>query len=141
MPRQTDRSTRAQPRGRAVHRAHRATGDAADWLSRRYRESRPIIDEAAAAVGRDPSEIRTVFNLPGRITDRPTATPRDHTGRWVGGSVDQWVEELTGAVLEHGASGFTLFAAGGGAQDLASLGRWAREIVPAVREAVAKEGG
>src|SRR4051812_35397772 len=37
-------------------------GHAADWLSERYRASRPVIDEAAAAAGRDPREIRTVFN-------------------------------------------------------------------------------
>jgi hypothetical protein len=77
--------------------------------------------------------------FPGRITDRPLAATRDRAGRWIGGSIDQWVEELTGAVLEHGASGFTLFPARGGAQDIVSLGRWAREIVPAVREAIAKE--
>jgi alkanesulfonate monooxygenase SsuD/methylene tetrahydromethanopterin reductase-like flavin-dependent oxidoreductase (luciferase family) len=112
-------------------------GHAADWLSGRYKESRPIIDEAAAAAGRDPREIRTVFNLPGRITDRPVAATRDGDGRWVGGSVGQWVEELTGAVLEHGASGFMLFSSSGGVQDVVSLGRWANEIVPAVREAIA----
>jgi alkanesulfonate monooxygenase SsuD/methylene tetrahydromethanopterin reductase-like flavin-dependent oxidoreductase (luciferase family) len=110
-------------------------GHAADWLSERYRASRPVIDDAAAAVGRDPREIRTIFNFPGRITDRPLAATRNRDGRWVGGSLDQWVEELTGAVLEHGASGFMLFSPGGGAPDVASLARWAREIVPAVREA------
>jgi alkanesulfonate monooxygenase SsuD/methylene tetrahydromethanopterin reductase-like flavin-dependent oxidoreductase (luciferase family) len=110
-------------------------GHAADWLSERYRESRPVIDDAAAAVGRDPREIRTVFNFPGRITGRPLAATRNRDGRWVGGSVDQWVEELTGAVLEHDASGFMLFSPGGGAPDAVSLARWAQEIVPAVREA------
>lgn len=114
-------------------------GHAADWLSERYRTSRPVIDEAAAAVGRDPREVRTIFNFPGRITDRPLPATRDADGRWIGGSVDQWVEELTGAVLEHGASGFTLFSAGGGSQDAVSLGRWAAEIVPAIREAIAGE--
>ncbi|MGK5553688.1 LLM class flavin-dependent oxidoreductase [Actinomadura kijaniata] len=114
-------------------------GHAADWLSERYRTSRPVIDEAAAAVGRDPREIRTIFNFPGRITDRPLSATRDREGRWIGGSVGQWTEELTGAVLEHGASGFTLFSARGGTPDLVSLGRWADEIVPAVREAIAKE--
>lgn len=113
-------------------------GHAADWLSERYRASRPVIDEAAAAAGRGPREIRTIFNFPGRITDRPLPATRDRDGRWVGGSVDQWVEELTGAVLEHGASGFTLFAAGHGAPDLTTLARWAQEIAPAVREAIAK---
>jgi alkanesulfonate monooxygenase SsuD/methylene tetrahydromethanopterin reductase-like flavin-dependent oxidoreductase (luciferase family) len=111
-------------------------GHAADWRSERYRVSRPVIDEAAAAAGRDPGEIRTIFNFPGRITDRPLAATRDRDGRWIGGSVGQWVEELTGAVLEHGASGFMLFSPSGGAQDVISLGRWANEIVPAVREAL-----
>jgi alkanesulfonate monooxygenase SsuD/methylene tetrahydromethanopterin reductase-like flavin-dependent oxidoreductase (luciferase family) len=114
-------------------------GHAADWHSERYRVSRPVIDEAAAAAGRDPREIRTVFNFPGRITDRPPAATRDGDGRWTGGSVGQWVEELTGAVLEHGAAGFVLFSPGGGTPDGVSLGRWAGEIAPAVREAIAKE--
>jgi hypothetical protein len=111
-------------------------GHAADWLSERYRLSRPIIDTAASAVGRDPREIRTVFNFPGRITERPLADTRDRTGRWIGGSAGQWVEELTGAVLEHGASGFMLFSPSGGEPDAVSLGRWATEIVPAIREAI-----
>jgi alkanesulfonate monooxygenase SsuD/methylene tetrahydromethanopterin reductase-like flavin-dependent oxidoreductase (luciferase family) len=114
-------------------------GHAADWLSERYRNSRPIIDKAAADVGRDPREVRTVFNLPGRITDRPLSATRDRDGRWIGGSTGQWIEELTGAVLDHGASGFTLFSPSGGTQDTTSLSRWAKEIVPAVREAVTKE--
>lgn len=114
-------------------------GHAADWRSERYRTSRPVIDDAAAAVGRDPREIRTVFNLPGHITDRPLPATRDGDGRWIGGSVEQWVEELTGAVLDHGASGFTLFAAGHGAPAMTTLARWAQEIAPSVREALAKE--
>ena len=114
-------------------------GHAADWLSERYRTSRPIIDAAAVAADHDPREVRTVFNLPGRITDQPLAATRDHDGRWVGGSVGQWVEELTGAVSEHGASGFMLFSPGGGTPDVASLTRWTREIVPSTREAIAKE--
>jgi hypothetical protein len=32
----------------------------ADWLSERYRTGRPVIDEAAVSVGRDPGEIRTI---------------------------------------------------------------------------------
>ena len=114
-------------------------GHAADWLSDRYRTSRPIIDEAAASVDRDPQEIRTVFNFPGRITDRPLAATRDQDGRWIGGSAAQWIEELTGAVLEHGASGFMLFSPSGGTPDITSLAHWSREIAPSVREAISKE--
>lgn len=116
-------------------------GHAADWRSARYRESRPLIDAAASGAGRDPGEIRTVFNLPGRITERPLTATRDEDGRWIGGSADQWIEELTGAVLEHGASGFVLFANDYGYVDPTTLTRWATEVAPAVREAVAKERG
>ncbi|RJL31002.1 LLM class flavin-dependent oxidoreductase [Bailinhaonella thermotolerans] len=111
-------------------------GHAADWLSPRYRESRPVIDEAAAAAGRDPADVITVYNLPGVITDRDLPSPRDDQGRWRGGSVRQWTEELTGAVLDHGASGFTYFAPGHIPTDK-HLSRWANEVVPAVREATA----
>ncbi|MBB6347622.1 alkanesulfonate monooxygenase SsuD/methylene tetrahydromethanopterin reductase-like flavin-dependent oxidoreductase (luciferase family) [Nonomuraea muscovyensis] len=111
-------------------------GHAADWLSPRYRTSRPVIDQAAADAGRDPREIATIYNLPGVITSAPLAAPRDRDGRWIGGSVEQWAEELTAAVLDHGASGFVHFPADDATADIA-IGRWAREIVPAVREAVA----
>jgi alkanesulfonate monooxygenase SsuD/methylene tetrahydromethanopterin reductase-like flavin-dependent oxidoreductase (luciferase family) len=111
-------------------------GHAADWLSERYRTSRPIIDEAAAAVGRDPREVATIYNLPGAISPAPLAATRDADGRWVGGSVGQWVEELAGAVLEHDAAGFVYFPVREPLTDVA-LGTWANEIVPAVREAVA----
>lgn len=111
-------------------------GHAADWLSEPYRTSRAVVDEAAVAVGRDPGDVRTVFNFPGQITDQPLAATRDDDGRWIGGSVGQWVEELTGAVIEHGATGFMLFSPPGGTPDLGSLRRWGSEIAPAVREAI-----
>ena len=114
-------------------------GHAADWLSTRYRESRPIIDEAAQAVGRDPRDIATVYNFPGRISPSPLTVTRDEEGRWLGGSVAQWVEELTGAVLDHGAGGFTYFPVGDQPIERASA-VWAEEIVPGVREALAKQG-
>ncbi|MFI7676832.1 LLM class flavin-dependent oxidoreductase [Actinophytocola sp. NPDC049390] len=111
-------------------------GHAADWLSDRYRWSRPIIDEAAANAGRQPSDVDTIYNLPGRITDRPLAQTR-RDGRWLGGSVGQWIDELTGAVLDHGAAGFTYFPIHDGTPTDVLLGRWAEEIAPAVREEAA----
>jgi alkanesulfonate monooxygenase SsuD/methylene tetrahydromethanopterin reductase-like flavin-dependent oxidoreductase (luciferase family) len=111
-------------------------GHAADWLSDRYRRSRPIIDAAASAAGRDPREVITVFNLPGRITDRPLRATRDDDGRWIGGSAGQWIEELAGAVAGHGAAGFLLFSPTGGTPDPGDLRRWSAEIAPAVREKV-----
>jgi alkanesulfonate monooxygenase SsuD/methylene tetrahydromethanopterin reductase-like flavin-dependent oxidoreductase (luciferase family) len=113
-------------------------GRASDWRSDLYRTSRPIIDDAAVAAGRDPAHIDTVYNLPGQITERPLNAVRDNdTGRWIGGSVDQWVAELTSAVLEHDATGFILFPQGNAPVDV-TLGYWAQEIAPAVREAIAK---
>ncbi|MGW5742463.1 LLM class flavin-dependent oxidoreductase [Amycolatopsis sp. NPDC003861] len=111
-------------------------GHAADWLSERYRTSRPLIDKAAVDAGRDPGEVVTVYNFPGRITAEPLARTRTDDGRWIGGSPAQWIEELTGAVLEHGAAGFVLFGPGGSTPDAVAAARWAEEIVPAVREAV-----
>ena len=77
-----------------------------DWLSQLYRESRPRVDAAAVAAGRDPAEIVSVYNFGGRITLEPLAATRGEDGRWIGGSVRQWVDELTTAVLEHHAAGF-----------------------------------
>ncbi|GLZ00381.1 LLM class flavin-dependent oxidoreductase [Actinoplanes sp. NBRC 103695] len=111
-------------------------GHAADWRSDRYRAGRAIIDEAAASAGRDPGDVRTIFNLPGRITDQPLPATRSEEGRWIGGSPAQWVAELTEAVRDHGASGFMLFSPTGGAPDETTLARWAHEIAPAVRHAV-----
>lgn len=108
-------------------------GHAADWLSQRYAQSRPVIDEAAKETGRHPEDIATIYNFPGRITETPTRHPRGEDGRWVGGSVDQWISELTGAVLEHRAGGFTYFPTSANTDRASDL--WTAEIVPAVREA------
>ncbi len=106
-----------------------------DWLSPLYRDSRPVIDEAAAAAGRDPSDVVTIYNFGGRITQEPLPQSRDGDGRWVGGSVGQWVDELTAAVREHQAAGFVFRSTDDSPADVA-LGRWAQEVVPAVRQAV-----
>jgi alkanesulfonate monooxygenase SsuD/methylene tetrahydromethanopterin reductase-like flavin-dependent oxidoreductase (luciferase family) len=108
----------------------------ADWLSPRYRASRPIVDEAAAAAGRDPHDVVSIFNFGGRITPAAETATRDADGRWLGGSVAQWAEELSGAVLEHGAGGFVYREPGMRPSETA-LRRWAEEVVPAVRQQVA----
>ncbi|MEU4294605.1 LLM class flavin-dependent oxidoreductase [Kribbella sp. NPDC026596] len=113
-------------------------GRAADWLSDRYRWSRPIIDEAALAVGRKPSDVATIYNFPGAITATPVRRTRDDEGRWIGGSPAQWIEELTDAVLNHGAAGFTLFPRGSDPYDV-QVARWSQEIVPAVRAGINRE--
>ncbi len=48
----------------------------------------------------------------------------------------QWVEELTFAAREHGANAFIYVLRPGDVIDEATLNLWAREVVPAVREAI-----
>ena len=108
-----------------------------DWLSARYRESRPLIDAAAVEAGRDPAVVANIFNFGGRITSDPLAQNRDDDGRWIGGSARQWIEEMTSAVLEHGAGGF-IYRSTDDTPAPVAVARFAQEIVPAVREAVGR---
>ncbi|WFE66120.1 LLM class flavin-dependent oxidoreductase [Micromonospora sp. WMMD714] len=85
-----------------------------------------LVDEGAAAAGRDPAEVRRLLNVSGRFT-------RTGAG-FLDGPPQQWVRELTDLVLAHGTSGFVL-----GADDPTSLQVFAQEVAPAVRELVAAE--
>jgi alkanesulfonate monooxygenase SsuD/methylene tetrahydromethanopterin reductase-like flavin-dependent oxidoreductase (luciferase family) len=113
-------------------------GHLADWRSTLVAESRPIIDEAAASAGRDPADIATVYNVSGRLARDPLPQTRDDEGRWIGGGVAQWAEELTFAVLEGGADAFIYLLPPGDVIDDTTLNLWAHEVVPAVREAIAR---
>ena len=112
-------------------------GHLADWRSTLVAESRPIVDEAAASVGRDPTDVDTIYNVSGRLTRDPLPETRDDEGRWIGGGVTQWVEELTFAVLEHAAAAFIYLVPPGDIISDTTLNLWAHEVVPAVREAIA----
>jgi alkanesulfonate monooxygenase SsuD/methylene tetrahydromethanopterin reductase-like flavin-dependent oxidoreductase (luciferase family) len=113
-------------------------GHLADWRSTRVAESRPIVDDAAASAGRNPADVDTIYNVSGRLTRDPLPETRDDEGRWIGGGVMQWVEELTFAVLEHGAAAFIYLVRPGDSISEMTLNLWAREVVPAVREQIAK---
>jgi alkanesulfonate monooxygenase SsuD/methylene tetrahydromethanopterin reductase-like flavin-dependent oxidoreductase (luciferase family) len=113
-------------------------GHLADWRSALVAESRPIVDEAAASVGRDPAEVATVYNVSGRITRDPLPETRDDEGRWIGGAAKQWVEELTFAVLERRAAAFIYLVRPGDSISDTTLNIWAHEVAPAVREAIGK---
>ena len=76
--------------------------------------------------------------MSGRLTRDPLPETRDDEGRWTGGGVAQWVEELTFAVLEHGAAAFIYLVPPGDIISDTTLNLWAHEVVPAVREAIAK---
>ncbi|RDI50137.1 LLM class flavin-dependent oxidoreductase [Nocardia mexicana] len=129
------------PKGLAVTGRH-ADGwippHAADWRSTLVASARPVIEEAAVSAGRKPTDIGTVYLVAGSITrdPRPSAQTRDAEGRWVGGGVDQWVDELTFAVLEGGATGFNYLIRPGASHDETSLRLWTDEVVPAVRAAI-----
>jgi alkanesulfonate monooxygenase SsuD/methylene tetrahydromethanopterin reductase-like flavin-dependent oxidoreductase (luciferase family) len=129
------------PRALAVAGRHAdgwIPGHLADWRSTTVAESRPIVDDAAAAIGRDPATVETIYSVSGQITRDPLPQTRDDEGRWIGGGVAQWVEELTFAVLEHRAAAFIYLVAPAESISDATLNLWAREIVPAVREAIAQ---
>jgi alkanesulfonate monooxygenase SsuD/methylene tetrahydromethanopterin reductase-like flavin-dependent oxidoreductase (luciferase family) len=113
-------------------------GHLADWRSALVAESRPIVDEAAESVGRDPAAVDTIYNVSGRIERDPLPDTRDDDGTWIGGGVAQWVEELTFAVLEAGAAAFIYLVPPGDIIDDTTLNLWANEVVPAVREAITK---
>jgi alkanesulfonate monooxygenase SsuD/methylene tetrahydromethanopterin reductase-like flavin-dependent oxidoreductase (luciferase family) len=117
-------------------RALRLAGRLADgWVPSLQRDVAPLaegsarLDDAAAAAGREPSEIRRVINVNGQITD----------GARFGllrGPVDQWVDELTDLAVRYGFDTFLFWGEGAD-----QLPRFAEEVAPAVRVQVAGERG
>jgi hypothetical protein len=86
------------------------------------------VGTAAAAAGRDPAEIRRIYNLFGSIRKRGT-------DGFLQGPVEQWADELTELVVEHGIDSFVF----GPAEDpVRQVQVFAAEVAPAVREAVAR---
>jgi alkanesulfonate monooxygenase SsuD/methylene tetrahydromethanopterin reductase-like flavin-dependent oxidoreductase (luciferase family) len=86
------------------------------------------IDAGAAEAGRDPAEIQRLYNVSGTVVEGP-ATELLH------GPADHWVETLTGFALELGFDTFVFWPE---SDPLPQLERFAREVVPGVRESVAK---
>lgn len=88
----------------------RLTGRTADgWLPssafvppEELAEKQALIDEAALEAGRQPSDIRRLYNVNGRITDGPTEG-------FLRGPASQWVEELTGLALDRGIDTFVFW--------------------------------
>jgi alkanesulfonate monooxygenase SsuD/methylene tetrahydromethanopterin reductase-like flavin-dependent oxidoreductase (luciferase family) len=92
------------------------------------RESSKRIDEAALAAGRQPAEIRRVYNIGGLITDGPGGE-----GVLVG-PVGQWVETLIEWASDPGIDAFIFWPT---VDELAQVETFAAEVAPAVREALA----
>ena len=95
-------------------------------------EGNAIIDAAAREAGRDPAEIRRLYNIfSGSFADRPSAGGNDDD-REIVGPVEHWIDVLTHLAVDHGFSAFIL----GGFEDPETLRVYAEEIAPAVRERV-----
>lgn len=92
---------------------------------------RDRIDEAAAAAGRDPSEIRRVYNLMGEIAEGGEG------GDGLRGSSAQWIEWLTSFSVDLGFDTLIFWPQGDAVRQVE---RFATEVAPAVREAVAAAG-
>src|SRR4051794_27451018 len=86
------------------------------------------IDEAARAAGRDPSSIRRIANVNGVLKDGP---PTD----FLDGPVEHWVETIVSMARDHGFNGFVLWPK---EDPLGQTEHFAREVVPAVREELAR---
>jgi alkanesulfonate monooxygenase SsuD/methylene tetrahydromethanopterin reductase-like flavin-dependent oxidoreductase (luciferase family) len=87
------------------------------------------IDDAASAAGRSPSDVRRLYNVIGRIDPNGSGVFNDGPAAWT--------ERLTELVIEGRVSGIMLTPM---ADHDRQIEVFAAEVVPAVREAVAKEG-
>ncbi|WP_188187433.1 LLM class flavin-dependent oxidoreductase [Nonomuraea sp. SYSU D8015] len=90
-----------------------------------------VLDAAAEDAGRDPAEIRKVYNIGGTFAPLPGPGFLD-------GPSALWAEQLTELALGVGMTGFVLAP---GLEAERDLRTFAEEVAPAVREAVAKERG
>ena len=81
------------------------------------------IDEAAVDAGRDPSAVRRVYNLSGSIVAGPTRG-------LLQGPPAHWIETLTGFATDLGFDTFIFWP---GEDHVAQVGRFAREVAPALR--------
>jgi alkanesulfonate monooxygenase SsuD/methylene tetrahydromethanopterin reductase-like flavin-dependent oxidoreductase (luciferase family) len=90
----------------------------------RLTEMHRRIDEGAARVGRDPGEIRRVYNVGGTIADGPVRALLE-------GPPEHWVETLTSFARDLGFDTFVFWPR---EQSLDQLERFAQEVVPALRE-------
>jgi alkanesulfonate monooxygenase SsuD/methylene tetrahydromethanopterin reductase-like flavin-dependent oxidoreductase (luciferase family) len=97
----------------------------------RLPEMQRRIDEAALQAGRRPQDIRRVYNLMGQISTSPGQSLLD-------GPAAHWIEQLTRFVVELGMDTFMFWPSG---DHLRQIEIFAAEVVPGVREAVARARG
>ena len=88
--------------------------------------SHAIIDGAASAAGRNPAEIRRLYNVVGSIGSR-------HGGQGLNGPVELWIETLTGWATDLGLDTFVFWPQDATEQQVRLF---AEEVVPGVLEEV-----
>jgi alkanesulfonate monooxygenase SsuD/methylene tetrahydromethanopterin reductase-like flavin-dependent oxidoreductase (luciferase family) len=91
-----------------------------------------IIDRAARRAGRDPGEIRRIYNTPGAFAAAAPAPARD-TDQAIVGPPDHWADVLAHFARDLGFGTFVLL--GPPAPDM--LRTFIEDVAPQVRERVA----
>ena len=117
----------------------RLTGRLADgWVPslsyvppERLPEMQQRINAAAQEAGRKPQDIRRIYNVMGQITTAPAQ-------QLLVGPAGHWIEELTRFAVDLGMDTFIFWPA---EDRLRQIERFAAEVVPGVREAVARARG
>jgi alkanesulfonate monooxygenase SsuD/methylene tetrahydromethanopterin reductase-like flavin-dependent oxidoreductase (luciferase family) len=94
-------------------------------------EKQALIDAAARTAGREPREVRRIYNVLGSIGDH-------RGGRGLVGSVQTWIDSLTAWTVELGFDTFIFWPITDPAEQLEMF---ANEVVPAVRKKVAEARG
>jgi alkanesulfonate monooxygenase SsuD/methylene tetrahydromethanopterin reductase-like flavin-dependent oxidoreductase (luciferase family) len=91
-----------------------------------------LIDRAARDAGRDPAEIRRIYNMPGAFTAAAPA-PASDTDEAIVGPPEHWAEVLAHLALDLGFGTFVLM----GRPDAQMLRTFIEDVAPRVRERVA----
>ncbi len=129
--------------GANMPRALALTGRVADgWISplmsykppREAAQANLAIDVAAREAGREPREIRRIYNVQGEFASR-TKGPAADTDQAIVGPPEHWVDVLTHLALDIGLSTFVLAAP----PNPGTLTTFIQDVAPAVRERVAKQ--
>jgi alkanesulfonate monooxygenase SsuD/methylene tetrahydromethanopterin reductase-like flavin-dependent oxidoreductase (luciferase family) len=126
--------------GASGPRMLRLIGQAADgWIiplmqyvpPSQVEEKNLIIDEAAQANGRNPADIRRIYNCTGQFTDEVKSGASDDDTK-ITGLLEHWVEVLTHQAIDFGISTFLLV----GPPSPVKLKTFINEVAPQVKERV-----